>query len=227
MISILAAAALLAPVQSYKTVSETKEKSGYYTASATYPKFTAPASLATPANKEIARLVKQYMGEFVSQAADYFKDNPAKPTAPWEHETSCTTTLANLTVLSVLMDHYEFAGGAHPNSWTSTVNVALVGGKATHVRLANLLAKGKDKKAFLNEVVLPVAAKARKERTGEDTTVFPMEFADHFNLSRNTLTYTFDKYVLGPYVEGDYQVKLKWQDIKAWIDPKLLAQITK
>ncbi len=44
------------------------------------------------------------------------EDITEKPRAPWDHQSFVTLTMNSPTLVSGMATHYEYTGGAHPNT---------------------------------------------------------------------------------------------------------------
>lgn len=217
----LAAAALLvlafADTQiTHKSLHDTKK--GRYEINLHWVELSPKSAVNDLANKLIKSAVMDDIAEFKKGAME-----PGyKPVAPWEHQVGCTVSMATPNLVSVLIDTYDYSGGAHPNSWTEVVNVALIGGQAKQLTLKDLLTPGAKESDILDSIVLPRANAEKRKRETDEVDTLPEETSRKFIISQYGLTFPFDKYAIGAYVEGEYQVKVAWKDMKGLINKKVI-----
>ncbi len=189
----------------------------------TYPYFLGKSKLEEFANKAVRKPLDTAEKEFI----DATKELTETPTSPWELEIKGTVSLQTSKLISVLYERYEYAGGAHPNTFTHCVNVGLINGKPQMISLKDILAPGVNSSMVIDGLVKPNLAKQKLARVNEPLTDFPDNSEVHFIISKNGLTFPFDKYTVGPYVEGEYIVKLTWKDLKGKINTNLIQQAIK
>lgn len=199
-----------------KSLHDTKK--GRYELNLHWVELSPKSAVNDLANKLIKSAVMGDIAEFKIDAME-----PGyKPVAPWEHEVGCTVSMATPNLVSVLIDTYNYSGGAHPNGWTEVVNVALIGGQARQLTLKDLLAPGVTESDVLDVIVLPRANAAKRERGMDEIDTLPEETNRKFVISKYGLAFPFDKYAIGAYAEGEYLVKIPWRDMKGLVNPKVI-----
>jgi hypothetical protein len=214
--TLLTAALLANPKITFNTTKEVKKDR--YEINLTYVTFSPNTSLNKLANKLSAAAVQKSVKEFRDAGIEFDE----APTAPWSHEAGCTVSLSTTSLISVLIDKYEYAGGAHPNTWTNTINVALINGKPKQLTLKDILAPAATESDILDVLVLPRVSEQRKNRSGETVDFLPDDTNKKFLISKNGLTFIFDKYSVASYAEGEFLVKLTWQDLKGLVNHKII-----
>ncbi|MFM9872715.1 MAG: DUF3298 and DUF4163 domain-containing protein [Fimbriimonadaceae bacterium] len=214
---VLAAVLAEKPI-TYKQIKIASPKK--YEINIAYPEFSSKSPLTTLANNITKRYFTIQRQEFEKSAKDFDET----PTVPWELELNGVVSYSSNNVISIFFDHYEYAGGAHPNGFTHCINVAMIDGKPKAIKLTEILAPGVDLSELIEGHVKPALNSLKMARVNEPLTDFPEDSNTHFAISKNGLTFPFDKYSVGPYVEGEYIVKLKWSDIPGLINRKIIPE---
>ncbi len=148
-----------------------------------------------------------------------------------EYELGDSVYYADNNLISTQFYGYSyFAGAAHPNNWSFTINYDLENSK--EIFLKDLLTAGWESK--ISEICISEITKQKKDNGME-----PSEWlkegagpkADNFkvfNVTKEGLLITFPTYQVGAYVEGPSEVFIKYSDIKEIINAKgLLDDIFK
>jgi hypothetical protein len=140
-------------------------------------------------------------------------------------EQYCGVVTNDRNVLCISVGAFEFAGGAHPNSWVGYLNFDLRTGKA--LKLADLLVPGG--KAKLDRIGERLFLGENSEADGEplewDFEPGNFKLNENFAISTGGLLFTFNPYEIGPYVMGAPQVFIPYKEMDALINKNgLLGQ---
>ena len=140
-------------------------------------------------------------------------------------EQYCGVVTNDRNVLCISVGAFEFAGGAHPNSWVGYLNFDIRTGKV--LKLADLLVPGG--KAKLDRIGERLFLKDNSEADGEelmwDFEPGNFKLNENFAISTGGLLFTFNPYEIGPYVMGAPQVFIPYKEMKDLINKNgLLAQ---
>lgn len=132
----------------------------------------------------------------------------------WTHSESTDLQGAAGAYLSLLTSFYYYTGGAHPNSHSQSLLVRKTESGVQAVELAELFDPSTDWLAEVtSQVVADLAAQgAEWVVTGEVTADAGLELAT-FTLEPAGLTFHFDPYAVGPYVQGAFRVTLPYADL--------------
>lgn len=214
--SIVAATLLADPKVTFNTLRDVKQD--YYDINLSWPTLTPETSINKLANKKMRYSVLKNLSEFKKASQEFGE----KPTSPWEHQVASTISYLSPTLISVIVDTYEYSGGAHPNSWSDTINIALINGKPRAITLKDVLNSSLTEQEFLNHFVLTNVSEQRLKRSEMTVDSLPSETNRKFIISKNGLTFPFDKYSVASYAEGEFLVKLKWTDISGLINSKIV-----
>jgi len=217
--AIIAAATLIQqPSIEFRTQFETEKDK--FNLKFEYPRFMGKSKLEEFANTTILKKLGTAEEEFLGAVQGFDEI----PTTPWEIDITGIVSLKSPTLISVLLEHYEFTGGAHPNGFTHSINVALINNKPQSITLKHIVAPGKSTSAIIDGLVKPKLNEQKMARVNEPLSEFPADAESKFIVSKNGLTFLFDKYSVGPYVEGEYIVKLNWNELKGLINTKIVPQ---
>lgn len=195
-----------------KTIST--KKAGWYQATATYIVLPPDNPLAKTANKALMLWAANEQKKWITGVTQSQKES-GKPSSPWERESGMTPVRADVRVISVTSGTYEYSGGAHPNHWSEAFNFAMVEGKPRQLKLDDLFRKGsKPGKAISDKLI----AKLQKEEGAEwvingDVKAITPQQLDRFTIGMDGLTWYFNPYEVGPYVSGDFEIKLTWNEL--------------
>jgi Protein of unknown function (DUF3298) len=124
-------------------------------------------------------------------------------------------------IAQIYLEHYEFAGGAHGNSWTTVMHVSKNTGKKLNV-LNDIILNEKEfvriaEKHFRKQRKLGPKASLRK--AGYD-----MDGGDAFVISQNimftddSLVLIYNPYEIAPYVMGQIRVAIPLKDVEKIIN---------
>lgn len=182
------------------------------------PFFVGNNPLGLLANQEIRADYAKDRDEFVKNYKDFVREPGVRPTAPWETSATPNVSLSDSRLISVVMEHFWYSGGAHPNTRYTTYNYGFVGNQATRLTLDKILNKGVSPAWFLNEVVLPDLNEIKKTRGLDPLDGIDPVLAQSFYLSKGGLTFLFSAYDVGAYYEGAYTVKIPWARIDKYFD---------
>lgn len=212
---LVAAAAVVTapPAIPVNHVKLTRAKAGAYEAEAVYPQFHPKTPVLMLANRDLTEKVKSSFDEFTKSADEFVKDM-GNPSHPWEMSLTSTVSMVDANLVSVVTWNYSFSGGAHPNTVADSYTYGLVGGKAQRLTLADILVPGQTPKQFGDEVVLPLLNEQKMKRAGDTLDTIALDSLKYFIVSRTHLTWVFSAYVVGPYVEGEYTVKVPIESVR-------------
>lgn len=212
--------------------------------SVNYPEFTYAEnySVVDTLNKKIGKMILQPVFQVKSKSLDELSDtliNDYKrfkkkfPDSPsrYELERIVNVQLNQLGIISLEYTENSFLGGAHPNSVRTFINInAGSGGK---INLRDLLTSGFEKKLnYLGEVEF---RKVRLLKPDDDLEKAGFWFKagkfilnENFLITRSGLTFYFNDYEIAPHSFGPTEIKLKYDEIKDFINPDgLLAELLK
>lgn len=204
------------PPITYKTQTETQKNR--FDLKLVWPVFNESTPLNDFANKVSPEPIRDFESGFKNSLKEYTET----PTMAWDLTMVGTVSYYSPNIISIFYDHYEFTGGAHPNSFTHAINVGLINNKPKRIVLKDLLAPGITESDILDKLVHPRLNKIREDRVGEAVEALPVATNREFVISKNGLTFVFDRYAVGAYVEGEYIVKLKWSDLKGLINKEVI-----
>ena len=188
-----------------------KNKSGYYTAVGTFPLLprTVVQGMAATGFETI---VKDRVNKFLGFAAE---DLTEKPRAPWDHQSFVTLTMNSATLVSGMATHYEYTGGAHPNTTYTCRTYGMKNGKAQRLRLTDICKPNSKPHAQVQAVIFGKLVKNEQATWVQEGTISgmePIQF-DSFVVRKDGIEWVFAPYEMGPYAAGTVLCKLKWSEI--------------
>ena len=127
---------------------------------------------------------------------------------------TCRPTLISTAMVSIACDGYQYLGGAHGSHGTTGHNYLLTSGGAQAVALSDLLERAEDGSATI--AALAVADLDKQGATfvvDGSVATLPIEKLENFTFSPDGLVLHFAPYVVGSYVEGDYEVMIPYDEL--------------
>lgn len=138
---------------------------------------------------------------------------------PYESSTSYETAGQSASLLSLVAEHSEYTGGAHPNSMTSAL--LWDRNQGAEAKFATLFTSPENRDRLLLQRWCDALNKAREEKRGtpvggdgmfdecpklDEIAIIPVDKDGNGRFER--LSLVASPYVAGPYVEGSYEVEL-------------------
>lgn len=167
-------------------------------------------------NKINLMLEDQFL--FAVQSYEEFASDPellADYPADWGFvfEVTYRITYQSRNVISIVMDHYEFTGGAHGNYFSEGYNIRLSDGKL--LLLTDVIKENKLEN-------LSLLCEQEIMELFEVESLSDVLFEDEINLTNEQdfyfepyyLILQFDPYEIGPYAMGSIEVKLSFDKLK-------------
>jgi len=169
-------------------------------------KFAAPSTKGQSAyNQAIERLIKEM---------PFNEVNEFQGTFSYEQETRVSITQLSDRLISAIAYTYDYSGGAHPNSWTTAINIDLQQGRPLKTgdlfspqAMQTLISDCRDK---IIEWKSGIYDEVNEESRASIEEEYPGTIKEHINdMSRWTFnkegaTVTFDSYAIGPYAAGPH-----------------------
>ena len=153
---------------------------------------------------------------------------------PWEQEIFMEVTKITPRMISATVTTYDYSGGAHPNSWTSGVNVNLENGNK--LETAKLFSASSIQ-SLLSICTDKIVAEKGERFSGDDYEAsrleedYPGEIERHimdmntWNFDKDGATVTFNSYEVGSYAEGPFECDISISLLKKLsYDPGLLTR---
>ena len=141
---------------------------------------------------------------------------------PYTYESRVGLTRLTADTLSLLETVFYYTGGAHPNTVYRSLTFHRSGKEVTRLGLKDLFLPDA---AYLPALLHEVNRKLRARHAAwiEDGSVTLKERdLGVFNLTERGLTFTFDPYAVGPYVQGKFAVTVPYKVLHGLLKPGLL-----
>lgn len=180
--------------------------------------------VAALADRTLSGLVGSEMRAFLRQARKE-TPNPGYPMAPWGYGADTVASLARPDLVSAYVETYDFRGGAHGMTTYIGVNVGLVSGQATVLRLEDLFRPGVPARALAVDAVkerLRATPRAAWFQPGVDPAYLPSDadLIKDFVITPSGITFLIEPYVAGPYAVGSFFVKVPFAAFSGKLNPK-------
>jgi hypothetical protein len=201
------------------------EKAGAYTVEIKYPQFSDTTALARLANRTIEGWARADAADFL-KAAREATAAPQRLPGPYEYDGAGTVTYAQpARLISVVLDVYKFAGGAHGNAWYVPFNLGVIGGKPKRLVLGDLFLPGSNHQRLVSAAVI-AKLKANEDaawvREGQMTSL-SVEQLNRFSITPRGLVFLFNHYEAGPYSSGRFEIPLSITELGPGFRRALLA----
>lgn len=138
----------------------------------------------------------------------------------WSHEEATDLMGAAGPYRSLVTTFYYYTGGAHPNSHTESMLVSLEGAGTDPIPLSELFLPGTPWLEQVNGAVLEELGRQGADAvTSGSITGFGEEELATFSLGPAGLTFYFDPYVVGPYVQGRFLATVGYAELAPYAEP--------
>ena len=204
----------------FETVTIAQGRSGWWSAYATYPRFLGRSPLEVLATRTLQRAAAQGLAEFVAELKDAFPTH-GKPVQPYEYRLTPVISLARPAIVSMYFEHWEYAGGAHPNTFYAAYTFGMIGDAPRQLTLSDLFRPGTDGVKVVSDLVI---AHLKREPDafwvleGTVKTIDP-KIASRFVFTPTALTILIQPYEVGPYSSGSFFVKVPFAEFRGSLDP--------
>jgi hypothetical protein len=196
-----------------------------------YPSFTLDEPAAQEAlNALVRRRVTTPYEAFAKDLEGFLQREPDETPAAELYPHGLEFEIAGPVVthfspglVSLVLSRYEYAGGAHPNSGFVTITARIEGGRVRELTLAGLF---KPDAPFLDTLspLLLDDLKRQEAAFVVDGTVAELgpDDLDLFTVSRKGITFYFQPYAVGPYVQGPFESAVSWDALSGLVNRDLL-----
>lgn len=194
---------------------------GKWRAVAQVPSFATDGALEQCAGPELATALEDGFYAFVGRAYRLNqKPAPGLPRREWTYASKVTSSVVRPDLVSLFATVETDFGGAHGMMATLPFTYGFVRSRAKRLTAADLLKPGLDPVAVLSDIVLPRLRKldAAWVTDGTVKALSPKQ-CDAFVVTPSGVTFLFDPYEMGPFVQGPFQVKVPFADLADVLDP--------
>lgn len=187
----------------------------------TYPK------LFGMKDKTLENKINSFLEEEFFKSLEWFEEFVAMldsfPTIDYEYgmyfsfETGFDIKLLNDSFLSLLLNHYEFTGGAHGNFHSMGYTFDLSNGEI--LRLENIIDANSLQKItdLCEQKILELANTETLTDAGLLEDKLELNLEQDFFLLKDALVFQFDPYEIAPFSMGNIEVILNFDEIKNYI----------
>lgn len=192
-----------------------------FTAEIAYPQLAGNDARAAQFNKTVSEMVDAALKAFKDENREAMQENAkeGEDRPGYALDISYTVEYADKNVISLLVSHYSFTGGAHGNTGTTAYNYDL--NRGAMLKLADLFQPSANYLKVISDYCI---AKIKKSDLTEDewirTGAGPKtENYESWNITPEGLQITFDAYQVAAYAAGPQEVVIPYSALKAIIKP--------
>jgi hypothetical protein len=193
----------------------------------------ADSAQAQTFNQTVASFVSTRTGEFKKSVDEMAREAPVavkqgekSSLPPNSLDVGYEVIAANKDFISILFSFFEYTGGAHPNTTTSSFNYDL--NRDTVVKLADLFVPNSNYLKVISDYSVKELKKLDTVSYAEEGAGPKLENFHSWNITPAGLKITFDRYQVGAYAVGEHEVVIPYSVLKPIIKPDgLLAQFAK
>ncbi len=214
------------PFKGVARLHKLSQKTKLYTAESIYPTFRTSTRLTRFVNQTISSKQKKIFNDWLKDSKKALKEFPEAIT-PYEYTSGPSMTFYSPSrLISLRFDSYEFMGGAHGMGIMDARNFGIIGGKPKQLVLGDLFKPGSD---YRDLVESQVFAKLRKDENaqwvqdGSVKTLTNNQF-NNFSIEKDGVIWLFNQYEMGPYVVGQFEIKLSLKELGPNFRTSLLAR---
>jgi hypothetical protein len=204
----------------YRT--ECTRQGDFYTIDIRMPMFPKENPVGALANKEVKSIVKQFKIEFLKTMTEnrnnkYLRRMPE----PFQLQIRPTIAMARADLISLYLEIFWWAGGAHPNTFYRVVNVGLVNGKPQVLGLRDILDQGVSAETVMQRVAQQLeTVKRQRDPSGEPWMPekgIPQEYWNSFIFTPSAIVWVFEPYAVGAYAEGGFLIRLSYEELQGLV----------
>jgi hypothetical protein len=179
-------------------------------------------SEARKPNISVRDLGQAFIKEYETYVSDQLAGENADYITSWFMECDAMLSYQSPKAVSVMINKYTFAGGAHPNTYTSTLNFDLNTGKTLQL---------KDLITDMNKLKAMAEKKFREVRDLSPDTDFNDEgyfweggfqLPENFSLDTNGLQFFYNTYEVASYAQGPTEFLLSWKELEGIVRKELI-----
>ncbi|MBX3096018.1 MAG: DUF3298 and DUF4163 domain-containing protein [Fimbriimonadaceae bacterium] len=193
-----------------------------YETKGTYPVLPGATPLTVAANNGVRAAVMGPRDEFLNSAKKFWAQESSS--APWAQEITVSISRVTPNLISVWVETYEYAGGAHPNTNRQVLGWILRGRTVERLGFQHFISSRNDRIAFAQMSLLPRLNDEKRERGLDTLEEFNYDYLNRFVVTEKGLNWKFDRYQLGSYAEGDYEVTVPFSEILSFGSATTLAR---
>lgn len=185
-----------------------------YRTTGTYPVLPGSTALVMTANNGLRAAAYGPRDEFLASAKEFWKSGPRA--GAWEQEIWSEIHYFTSRIISATTSIYEYTGGAHPNTRRLVMGWVVNGRHVEPIGLQHFLLGRSDRIAFAQMALLERINDEKRRRGLEPLAEFDYDLLNRFVVGERGLTWLFDPYQIGAYVEGTYEVYVPFSEIVAF-----------
>jgi hypothetical protein len=179
--------------------------------SASYPELSGKHLF--PSERKWNQEIKRWILAQVSEFEGLFKELESEPDGPLlELEINCKPTLNTTGLISVLCHEFEYAGGAHPSNNILGLTYFLSKSEIKHLKIQDFFAEEQAAQQLLSKLCIT----SLKEQNADWVTSGEIKGFTEFNysVSKQGFTIHYAPIEVGPYVSGNYQVQIPFEQLR-------------
>jgi Deacetylase PdaC/Protein of unknown function (DUF3298) len=163
-----------------------------------------------------------FIQEYETFVADQTADGNTDYITSWFMECDAMLSYQSPKAVSVMINKYTFAGGAHPNTYVSMLNFDLNSGKT--LSLKDLVTDLKKLNALAEQKFREVRELSANEDFNDAGYFWSGSFQlpENFSLDKNGLQFFYNTYEVASYADGPTEFLLTWQELDGIVKMELI-----
>lgn len=191
--------------------------SDYEDIHAWYPEFVGfPDGVTRGLNSRIRETTEKAFDTFLEA---YGIEMIEFPELEWSLSLDYTITYYSEDLVSILIENYEYSGGAHGNVYYGVFNYDLRSDNVKPIVLDDLFKSNTQYLTLLTALNLEDLKQQGASWVLDGSVEELTDALGVFNITPRGLLFTFAPYLVGPYAEGVYEVTIPFNKLKNIIDP--------
>lgn len=185
---------------------------------ALYPYFIFKNHTGQMINSKLQDSVLDRQRNFLQDGQE-LNSNGSKGTAGWQQKINYQITYFSSDLISISGNIYIYTGGAHGMSNPLTNNFYISDGHVEQLRLGDLFKPDVAYEEYLSRLCLKTLYQkgASWVRNGQVNHLAGPDL-HHFTISPRGLTFYFPPYIVGPYSDGTFVVKIPFDSLQNYLN---------
>jgi Deacetylase PdaC/Protein of unknown function (DUF3298) len=163
-----------------------------------------------------------FIQEYETFVADQTADGNTDYITSWFMECDAMLSYQSPKAMSVMINKYTFAGGAHPNTYTTVLNFDLNTGKT--FQLKDLVTDLKKLKVLVEKKFREVRELSTSANFNDEGYFWEEGFQlpENFSLDTNGLQFFYNTYEVASYAQGPTEFLLSWKELEGIVKKELI-----
>lgn len=178
----------------------------------TLPSAAAGATITAALEKSALESAKEFIEMTRKAKADRDAYHMVSPDE-WDMKSSCRATMLRASLVSVNCEEYQYSGGAHGNSSSSAWTWSIAGDTATLLSLGDLFVE--PWMPTIDQAVIESLRRQEATWVVDGSLQSVAQMLHTWNVRKDGVSFSFDPYEAGPYVQGPMEALVGWTALAA------------